>query len=516
MEFWFLLLAFVCLYISFTALLKLLSNKRLPPSPPTLPILGNIYWLLKSSSNFANVEPVIHHLRSKYGPIVTLHIGSRPGIFITTHEAAHRALVRNGTIFAGRPAALETTRIFFSNQCTVSSAPYDPIWRLLRQNLMSIIHPSRLKTYSRGRRWAYDLLKDKILDEADSGNKAIHVVHNFQFVMFGLLSYMCFGVKFDGKTIKDIESVQQALLLNFVRFNKLNFMPTISKIVFRKLWKELLQIRRNQVNVILSIIKARHEWLMSKKVNNKFEDEECILSYVDSLMDLQLPDGGGRKLTDDEKVSLCSEFLLGGTDTSATTLQWVMANLVKNQDIQKKLLDEINSVVKPKQDIAEDDLIKMPYLKAVVLETLRRHPPSHFILPRAVLKDIQMDGYDIPKDAMVNFTVAEMSRDPNVWERPMEFRPERFIQTGQQEVKFDIKGVRGIQMMPFGAGRRICPAINVSLLHVEYFVANLVRDFQWKLGDQNEVDLTEKQAFTMVMKYPLFTQISPRINSHVP
>ncbi|CAB4309429.1 unnamed protein product [Prunus armeniaca] len=422
MEFWFLLLAFVCLYISFTALLKLLSNKRLPPSPPTLPILGNIYWLLKSSINFANVVPVLHHLRSK-----------------------------NGTVFAGRPAALETTQIFFSNQCTVSSAPYDPIWHLLRQNLMSIIHPSRLKTYSHGRRWAYNLLKDKILDETESGNK-----------------------------------VQQ-----------LNFMPTISKIVFRKLWKELLQIRRNQVCVILSIIKARHEWLMSKKVNNEFEEGECILSYVDSLMDLQLPDGGGRKLTDDEKVSLCSEFLLGGTNTSTTTLQWVMANLVKNQDIQKKLSDEINCVVKPKQDIAEDDLMKMPYLKAIVLETLRQHPLSHLILPRAVLKDIQMDGYDIPKDAMVNFTVAEMSRDPNVWERPIEFKPERFIQTGQQEVKFDIKGVRGIQMMPFGTGRRICPAINMSLLHVEYFVANLVRDFQWKLGDQNEVDLAEKQAFTM-------------------
>ncbi|CAL8155413.1 unnamed protein product [Prunus armeniaca] len=89
----------------------------------------------------------------------------------------------------------------------------------------------------------------------------------------------------------------------------------------------------------------------------------------------------------------------------------------------------------------------------------------------------------------------------------MAFRPERFIQTGQQEVKFDIKRVRGIQMMPFGVGRRICPAINVSLLHLEYFVANLVRDFQWKLGDQNEVDLAEKQAFTMVMKYPLFTHI---------
>ncbi|KAI5327220.1 hypothetical protein L3X38_026616 [Prunus dulcis] len=110
----------------------------------------------------------------------------------------------------------------------------------------------------------------------------------------------------------------------------------------------------------------------------------------------------------------------------------------------------------------------MPYLKAVVLETLRRHPPSHFILPRAVLKDIQMDGYDIPKDAMVNFTVAEMSRDPNVWERPMEFRPERFIQTGQQEVKFDIKGVRGTNLRDFSKGETSAVAFCPFLLFLRF------------------------------------------------
>ncbi|KAK9928282.1 hypothetical protein M0R45_025425 [Rubus argutus] len=514
MEFWFLLLASICLYFSCVSLLHILSNKKLPPSPPTLPILGNIYWLLKSSKNFADIEPVIHHLRSQYGPIVTLHIGSRPSIFFTTHEAAHRALVKNGTVFAGRPPALETTRVLLSNHCTVSSAPYGPLWRLLRQNLMSVIHISKLKSYSHGRKWAYSLLRDKLLTEAKFGN-AIPVLQHVHHAMFGLLSYMCFGVKFDEKTIEDIKTTQQAVLSNFIRFNKLNFFPTLGKIVFRNLWKELLQLRQNRANVLVPIIKARQKWLLNRSINNdheKEEDEEGILSYFDTLMDLQLPGSTGRKLTDDEKLSLCSEFLMAGTDTTSTTLQWAMANLVKNQDVQKRLLDEINSVVKSDEEITLEHLPKMPYLKAVVLETLRRHPPAHFILPRAVLKDTVIDGYDIPKDALVNFAVAEMSWDENVWEEPMEFRPERFIpQAGQEGAKFDIKGVADIKMMPFGAGKRICPAITISLMHIEYFVANLVRDFEWKVGNDEEVDLTEKQVFTVVMKYPLTALLSPRI-----
>ncbi|KAE9460312.1 hypothetical protein C3L33_07785, partial [Rhododendron williamsianum] len=208
-------------------------------------------------------------------------------------------------------------------------------------------------------------------------------------------------------------------------------------------------------------------------------------------------------------VSLCSEFLNGGTDTSMTTLQWAMANLVKHQEIQEKLAREISLVVKGNEEIKTGDLEKMPYLKAIVLETLRRHPPGHFILPRAVTEDTVLDGYRIPTNAMVNFTVAEMGWDPSVWEDPMEFRPERFL---SGEVEFDMKGVKGIKMMPFGAGRRVCPAITMALLHQQYFVANLVRDFKWEVEDGGEdVDLSEKQDFTMIMKNPLKTHISPRI-----
>ena len=510
MGMWFCLLASICVYVFLQALLNVIRNKRLPPSPPTIPFLGNIFWLLKSSKNFADLEPVLRSLRSKYGNIVTIHIGSTPSIFITSHEASHRALVKSGNVFAGRPMALRTTQIFFPNQCTVSTSPYGPVWRMLRQNFMQVIQPSKLNSYSICRKWALDVLKKRVLDDIEAGNKVVPINDHFNYAIYVLFSYMCFGEKFDEETVRNIQRVQYNVIHNFIRFNVLNFLPMLNKIVFRRLWRDILEIRHDQVSVLLPIIKARHEKIKSKVGGGGDEGEEEFEAYVDTLFDMKLQESG-KKPTDEELVSLCSEFMFGGTDTTAATWLWAMANLVKHQDIQEKLFDEIKEVVKPGEDIEEEHLKKMPYLKAVVLETLRRHPPGHFILPRAVTQDTVMDGYDIPKNAIVNFLVAELGWDPNVWEDPMEFKPERFLRHSEGDAKFDIKGFREIKMIPFGAGRRVCPAISVAMLHLEYFVANMVRDFKWTLEDGCEVDMSEKQTFTIGMKNPLRPCVSPRI-----
>ncbi|KAI9157106.1 hypothetical protein LWI28_017008 [Acer negundo] len=163
----------------------------------------------------------------------------------------------------------------------------------------------------------------------------------------------------------------------------------------------------------------------------------------------------------------------------------------------------------------------MPYLKAVILESLRRHPPSHFVVPHAVTEDMVLNGYLIPKNASINFMVAEMGWDGKVWEDTMVFKPERFMkknsseeeeENDQGEVLFDITGSREIKMMPFGVGRRICPGLGLALLHLEYFVANLLWSFQWKAVDGDEINLEEKQEFTVVMKTPLQAHIIPRSN----
>ncbi|XP_039126191.1 cytochrome P450 89A2-like [Dioscorea cayenensis subsp. rotundata] len=180
-------------------------------------------------------------------------------------------------------------------------------------------------------------------------------------------------------------------------------------------------------------------------------------------------------------------------------------NLVKQPEIQAKLFDEIQGVVGSEaEEVKEEELQRMPYLKAVILEGLRRHPPGHFVLPHAVTKEVKLNGYVIPVGepgvASVNFMVAEMGRDEKVWKKPMEFRPERFMEGGEGQ-RIDLTGNKEITMMPFGIGRRICPGLELALLHLGYFVANLFKEFNWKVAYGEEIDVDqEKSEFTIVMK----------------
>ncbi|XP_077248220.1 cytochrome P450 89A2-like [Tasmannia lanceolata] len=508
MEIWFLLI----LSLSFCILLKFLiptltpRNKKLPPGPPTLPFLGNLLWLPKS---LLDLEPVLRQLRKKYGPIITLYIGSRPSIFIFDRSLAHQTLIQHGATFADRPPANVVGRITSTNQHNINSSHYGPLWRLLRRNLISeILNPNRVKSYSTGREWVLGLLIQKFRSESESesGDGTISVLEGFQYAMFCLLLLMCFGQKLDEDVVRKIKEGQQRFLLRFRRFNVLVFFPKLGKFLFRKRWNELLEIRRNQEEQLIPLIRARRENQKKQKLDDDKEGDFFCFSYVDSLLELELPDDGGRKLKEEEIVTLCSEFLNAGTDTTSTALEWIMANLVKNQEIQAKLFEEIKGVVKEGDTIKEEDLLMMKYLKAVVIEGLRRHPPGHFVLPHAVSEEISINGYVIPKKATVNFTVAEMGWDGEVWKDPMEFKPERFLEG--EEV--DITGSREIKMMPFGAGRRICPGMGLAMLHLEYFIVNLVREFEWKAKEGEEVDLTEKPAFTIVMKNPLRAAIVPR------
>lgn len=312
---------------------------------------------------------------------------------------------------------------------------------------------------------------------------------------------MCFGEQLDDGKVRDIERVLRQMLLGFNRFNILNFWNRVTRVLFRKRWKEFLRFRKEQKDVFVPLIRAR------KQKRDKKGCDGFVVSYVDTLLDLELPEEK-RKLSEEEMVSLCSEFMNAGTDTTSTALQWITANLVKYPHVQERVVEEIRNVLgESVREVKEEDLQKLPYLKAVILEGLRRHPPGHFVLPHAVTEDVVFNDYLVPKNGTVNFMVAEMGWDPKVWEDPMAFKPERFL----NDEGFDITGSKEIKMMPFGAGRRICPGYNLALLHLEYFVANLVLNFEWKVPEGLDVDLSEKQEFTVVMKNALLVHLSPRI-----
>uniref|UniRef100_A0A0D3GIY3 Cytochrome P450 n=1 Tax=Oryza barthii TaxID=65489 RepID=A0A0D3GIY3_9ORYZ len=175
---------------------------------------------------------------------------------------------------------------------------------------------------------------------------------------------------------------------------------------------------------------------------------------------------------------LCFDFLNADTDTTSTTLRWIMAKLVKNPSIQSKIHDKITvKTGDEKVEVSEEDVHGMPYLRAVVLEVLWKHSPGHFVLPQKAMEDMEVGGYLIPMGATVNFMVAEISRDEQEWAKPMEFIPKRFLPNGDSK-GVDVTGNKGIHMMPFGVKRRICVGLNFAMHHLEYFVANMVREFK--------------------------------------
>jgi len=503
MEIWLLILA----SLSGSLLLHLLLRRRnsssppLPPDPNFLPFLGTLQWLREGLGGLESYLRSVHH---RLGPIVTLRITSRPAIFVADRSLTHEALVLNGAVYADRPPPAVISKIV--DEHNISSGSYGATWRLLRRNITSeILHPSRVRSYSHARHWVLEILFERFRNHG--GEEPIVLIHHLHYAMFALLVLMCFGDKLDEKQIKEVEFIQRLQLLSLTKFNIFNIWPKFTKLILRKRWQEFLQIRRQQRDVLLPLIRARRKIVEERKRSEQEDKKDYVQSYVDTLLDLELPEEN-RKLNEEDIMNLCSEFLTAGTDTTATALQWIMANLVKYPEIQERLHEEIKSVVgEEAKEVEEEDVEKMPYLKAVVLEGLRRHPPGHFLLPHSVTEDTVLGGYRVPKNGTINFMVAEIGRDPVEWEEPMAFKPERFM--GEEEA-VDLTGSRGIKMMPFGAGRRICPGIGLAMLHLEYYVANMVREFQWKEVEGHEVDLTEKLEFTVVMKHPLKALAVPR------
>ncbi|KAL8227719.1 hypothetical protein R6Q57_015303 [Mikania cordata] len=508
METWFLIIVTLCIAALLRSILfSRSSGKKLPPGPSLLH--SSFLVLTKWPKNF---EPVLINLKTRYGPLFTISTGLGPSIFVGNHTLAHQILVKKGAVFSDRPK-------FFIN-FNISTASYGPTWRLLRRNLASeVMQPNRIKSYSEARKWAVHILISRLSEQRDQV-AGVEVIDHFHYALFRLIVLMCFGDKFDDGQIDEIAKVQRDMLLavGSGRFIMLSMFPRLGKILFRSIWKQFEKMRDNKEQVFASIIKNR--------VQSAHSGPRTV-AYIDTLVNLQLPEDevskeNGRKLTLREIVGLCSEFVTGGTDSTAGALQWIMASLVKHPHIQSKLYDELIAVVgqpplppqkgwesepDPVSVISEEDLHKMPYLKAVVLEGLRRHPPANMVLPHKVMKEVEVDGYTVPQGASINFMVGDMGLDPEVWDEPMEFKPERFL---VNDGVFDITGSKGIKMMPFGAGRRICPGSDLALLHLEYIVANLIWYFDWSVPDGYSVDLSEKVEFSIVMKNPLRARISFR------
>jgi cytochrome P450 len=418
---------------------------------------------------------------------------------------AHRALVQNADAFSSKPPGL------FPVPLNLSSLPYGPHWRALRCNLTAgTLHPTHLGDLA-----PLQLEAIQAIITGFSGQAPGEVVvrdHLYPAV-FALVSRVCFG---DGVEEDHVNAMQRLLQEFVATAGELNgiFLGTrLARFVHRRRLQHLLSFRVRQAELYLPLIAARRE--------SRFYDGGVRRPYVDSLIDLRVPNGDDtgssrRALRDDEMVSIVSEFLGGGTDTIVAIIEWTLAHLVTQPEVQNKLRRELDC--SSEDTVSEKSFRDMPYLHAVVLESLRMHPSVPFLPRRVRAEDAAVLGETtLPAgDFTVQFLVGDVGRDPKTWSNPDEFLPERFLTGGEAEGVGPSPGPKEIKMMPFGAGHRFCPGMNLAMVNIKCILAALVRKFEWELPAQGcrGVDMTDLNLFFKVMKKPLSARVTRRADTN--
>ena len=195
-------------------------------------------------------------------------------------------------------------------------------------------------------------------------------------------------------------------------------------------------------------------------------------------------------------------MLLAGTDTSAVTLEWAMSNLLNHPDVLKKARAELDAQIGQERLIDEPDIAKLPYLQNIMSETLRLYPAAPLLVPHRTSDDCTIGGYNVPRDTIVLINAWAIHRDPELWDDPTSFKPERF----NNEVKdHDHK------FMPFGMGRRACPGASLGHRMVNLALGAVIQCFEWERVGDEKVDMTEDKGITMPKVVSLEAETDPEI-----
>uniref|UniRef100_A0A0E0DA96 Cytochrome P450 n=1 Tax=Oryza meridionalis TaxID=40149 RepID=A0A0E0DA96_9ORYZ len=443
----------------------------------------------------------------------------QPTVEIHDGDVARRALLDHADAFVNRPAIGAEPRGRRSDNLT--TVRYGPQWRVLWRNLTAgFLRPSRVGLLAPLQQKAVDaLVADIAARGADGGEVGVRdVVHD---ALFPLAVRFCFGGDIDERHVRDLRRVMQELKLDVVVKGFSGSM--LANLVHWWRLRRFIASGRRRAEIFLPLIAQR------RRTQHRDADGGVFRPYVDSLLALRVPVGhdadadadaagcednegrnSGRALTDDEMVGLVAEFLSGGTETVVSCVEWTLAHLVIEPEIQDKLCRQ---VVAAADHHGGERGTTPAYLRAVILESLRMHPPVPLTM-RDVRSPQAVEHLSLPDGgARVHFILGDIGRDGKAWTDPDEFRPERFMAGGEAEGVGPLPGPREVRMMPFGAGRRYCPGMGLGVAHACLLVAALVREFEWAptaVAATGGVDLTEVNGFFKMMRTPLRARATPR------
>ncbi|KAM0050280.1 putative geraniol 8-hydroxylase [Helianthus debilis subsp. tardiflorus] len=464
-----------------------------PPGPYPLPIIGNIFKL--------GDKP--HHslaaLSKTYGPLMSLKLGSTTMTVISSHKTAQEFFLKHDMSFSSRSIPHAATA---HNRHEISMVwlPVGDQWRRLRRISKEHLFSVRQLDASQ------NLRKKKVHELLDyvhgclESAKPVNVGQTATTTTLNILSNFIFSTdiaQYDSLSSQDFKDLVWGLMEVGGTPNLADFFPVLRPFDPQGLRKQACYYTGKLMAIFDQHISARIEARTKGLVDHG--EGSSSKDLTDLLLDISQNEEASISI--DDIRSLLFDIFLAGTDTTSSTLEWAMAELIHNPEKMSKARSELmETLVDGNESVEESDISRLPYLQAIVKETLRLHPPVTFLVPHKAKTDVEIQGYMVRKDSQVLCNLWVMGQDPNVWSNPQRFDPERFLETG-----IDYKG-HDFELIPFGAGRRICPGLPLAhrLLHV--MLGSLIYKFEWKIDgglSPQDMDMSDKFGFTLHKSLPL-------------
>ncbi|KAG5587182.1 hypothetical protein H5410_047616 [Solanum commersonii] len=427
-------------------------NKKLPPGPWKLPLLGSVHHLALEGG-------LPHHaltnLGKKHGPFMHLQLGEISTIVVSSLDMTREVMKTHDLAFASRPKLVSLDIICYKSMDIVFS-PYGDYWRQMRKVcVLELLTTKNVRSFSSIRRDEASRLVQLI--QSSTRGEPINVTERILRYESSMTCKAAFGDQLLKDEEKFIEILRELVELAG-GFSVADIFPSIKILhVVSGLRSRILKLHKNVDAIVEDVINKHKKNIASgKKGNGAFGGEDL----VDVL--LRLMESGELKIliTNDNIKAIMIDMFAAGTETSGTITIWAMTEMMRNPSVLTKAQAEVRKSFKEKETFNEDIIEELKYLKQVVEEILRLHPPFPLLVPRECMEETNINGYTIPLKTRVMVNAYAMGRDPKYWLDAESFIPERFEQSSMDYIW------NNFEYLPFGAGRRMCPGITFGLINV--------------------------------------------------
>ncbi|CAI0409415.1 unnamed protein product [Linum tenue] len=500
-SFFLLLNCLLCFFFTVTILRFLKRNQtpaaKLPPGPARLPIIGNIHNLgLNPHKSLADLAKV-------HGPLMSLKLGQVTTIVASSPAVAKEILLKHDKFLSNRhvPLALQTLDL---HKFSITMLPVEPRWRNLRRVCNSYIFtPQKLDSNQGLRRDKIVALVESVRRNAccdeeeekvavDVGKVAFRATLN---ALSATILSMDLADEETSEAAKKFKELASGMTHEAGTPNLGDFFHILARFDLQGIQRRI----RGHLEKALNLF----EWLIDERLRE--QKSESYVSANDMLDTLLAIHGGGDNREevqmDLQRIKyLFLDLFVAGTDTTATTLEWAMTELLHNPNALSKVKEELDQTIGKDYHLEESDISRLPYLQAVIKETYRLHPPLPLLLPHKAGADVEIGGFTVPKGAQVLVNLWAIGRDSMIWNDPNSFIPERFLGS-----EVDVRG-NHFELITFGAGRRICPGMSLAHRMLHMMLGSLVHWFDWKLPDgvePEQLDMKEKFGVTLQKAKPL-------------